>query len=72
LFLRQGIFRFPPLLAETRAPVSFSRAPVDSQQLFKNLPENKKSAPSDPAGFRKNRLNSVKISRNSFDLKFEQ
>jgi hypothetical protein len=40
--------------------------------VFKKSVETTKLAPSDPAGFRKNRPNSVKTGRNPFDLKFEQ
>jgi hypothetical protein len=38
-----------------------------SQPVFKKLAETKKSTPSDLVGFRKNRPNSVKTDRNSFD-----
>jgi hypothetical protein len=72
LFLRQGVFRFPPLLAETRASVVFFVCAGGFTAVFKNLLETKKSVPSDPVGFRKNQLNSVKIGRNPFDSKFEQ
>jgi hypothetical protein len=39
--------------------------------VFKKPAETKKSAPSDPAGFQKNRPNSVKTGRNPFNSKFE-
>jgi hypothetical protein len=49
---------------------SSSECRAVSSLVFKKLAENK-SASSNPAGFRKNRLNSVKTDRNPFDSKFE-
>jgi hypothetical protein len=40
--------------------------------VCKKPAETKKLAPFDPAGFRKNRPNSVKTGQNPFDSKFEQ
>jgi hypothetical protein len=62
-------FAVPPPLAPLAASVtpqslSSRHLGLDCHPVFKKPTETKKSAPYDPAGFRKNRSNSVKFGEN--------